>query len=190
MNNLFDTANYPDQVPDELTVGALFSWTRSDITAAYPTDLYTLSFRFALLESPYTEETLTASKVDSAHVIAESETGSYSAGEYRWYAKVTRDSDSAAVQVDEGLVTFRPASGDDTGHVYKTLSAIRAVIEGTASREESAYSINGRSLNLRTPEELLTLEREYGKRWAREKAEINRKAGRAAKSRVLVKMRA
>jgi hypothetical protein len=190
MNNLFDSENYAEKVPDELTAGALFAWTRPDITAAYPTALYTLSFRFTLLASPYTEETITAGKVSGAHVVTESDTGSYTAGEYRWFAIVTRDSDSATVQVDEGLVTIRPSSGQDNGHVYRTLMAIRATIEGTASNEQLRVEIGGRVLEYRSPNELMALEKEYSKRWAREKAEINRKAGRQAKSRTLVKMRA
>lgn len=190
MNNLFDTDNYPDAVPSELVAGSLFGWKRSDITAAYPTTDYTLKFRLVRLDSPYTEYEITAGKVASEHLIQETSTASYAAAEYRWLAIVVRDSDSVTVQVDEGLLTIRPLAGQDNSHVYRTLMAVRAVIEGTASREESAYSINGRSLSVRTPAELMELEREYSKRWRQEKAALDRQAGRAAKSRVLVKMEA
>jgi hypothetical protein len=190
MKNLFDSGNYAGNVPDELTAGALFAWTRPDITAAYPTELYTLSFRFTLLASPYAEESITAGKVNNAHVVSHTDTAGYAAGDYRWYAVVTRDDDSAKIQVDEGLVTIRPASGVDNGHVYRTLMAIRATIEGTASNEQLRVDIGGRVLEYRSPNELMALEREYSKRWLREKAEINRKAGRPSKGQVLVKMRA
>lgn len=190
MNNLFDSNNYSDSVPSELVAGALFAWKRPDISTAYPPELYTLSFRLSLLASPYTKEMITADKVDDAHVVAESSTGAYAAGEYRWFAVVTRDSDSAAIQVDEGVLKIRPASGEDTGHVYRTLTAIRATIEGTASNEQLRVEIGGRVLEYRSPSELMALEKEYSKRWMREKAEINRKAGRPAKTRTLVKMRA
>ena len=190
MNNLFDTANYPDQVPAELVAGTVFSWKRSDITSAYPTADYTLRFRLVSLEAPYAEETITAAKTDGAHVVIESATGAYADGEYRWFANVTRDSDGATVKVDEGLLTVRPASGQDNGHVYRTLMAIRATIEGTASQEQVRIEIGGRVLENRSPSELMALEREYSKRWMREKSEINRKAGRPSKGRVLVGMRA
>lgn len=190
MNNLFDTDNYPDAVPDELVVGTLWGWKRSDITDAYPTASYTLKFRVVQLDSPYTEYEVTASKASSEHVVQVTDTASYAKGDYRWLAIVTRDSDSVTVQVDEGLVTLRPAAGQDDSHAYRVLQKIRAVIEGTASREEESYSINGRSLNLRSPEQLVELEKEYAKRWRKEKAALERKAGRTAKSRVLVKMEA
>jgi hypothetical protein len=188
MNNLFESENYSDGVPSELTAGALFAWTRSDISAAYPTSLYTLSFSFTLLDSRYTEATFTAGKVGGSHVVMVSDTGSYVAGDYRWIAIVTRDSDSASVQVDEGFATIRSSNGADSSYVYRTLLAIRATIEGTASNEQSKIEIGGRVLEYRSPNELIALEREYSKRWAREVAEINRKAGRPAKSRTLVKM--
>lgn len=190
MINLFETDNYPDEVPSELVAGTLFAWKRSDITAAYPTASYTLKFRLVMLVDPFTEYDITASKTGEEHVVQQTDTASFAAGEYRWYADITRDSDSVSVQVDEGLVTLRPAAGQDDSHTYRVLQAIRAVIEGTASREEESYSINGRSLSLRSPEDLLLLEKEYAKRWRNEKAAIERKAGRSSKSRILVKMEA
>ena len=190
MNNLFDTNNYPDSVPDELVAGTIFGWKRSDITAVYPPDAYTLKFRLVKLDSPFDEFEITADKVSAEHVVSEDSTDDYGEGEYRWFALIERVSDSATVQVDEGLLTIRPAAGQDNSHVYRTLMAIRATIEGTATREQSRFEVGGRVLERRSPEELMTLEREYSKRWNQERARINRKAGRTSRSRVLVKMEA
>lgn len=196
MENQFDSTAYPDSVPAELTAGNRWAWTRSDITAAYPTASYTLKFRLSLLESPYSDIELTASKVSSAHVVevSQSTTAGYGAGEYSWSAVVVRDSDSEEVTVDRGHVTVEPdlgaSPGDTRSWVYRVLVAIRATIEGTASKEQAGYSIGGRSLSLRSPTELLELEREFSRRWRDEKRDIDRKAGRAAGSRVLVKMSA
>jgi hypothetical protein len=196
MDNQFDSTKYPDAVPAELTAGARWAWTRSDITNAYPTASYTLSFRFRELASPYTQQTITAGKVSSAHVVtvAIADTASaYVAGDYSWQAIITRDSDGEQVQVDQGLVTILPditGAGTSASWVYRVLMAVRATIEGTASKEQSAYSIGGRSLSLRSVAELLELEKDFARRWRDEKNAIDRNAGRTSGSRVLVKMSA
>lgn len=185
MQNQFDSTAYPDAVPAELTAGARWAWKRSDITAAYPTATYTLSFRLFEMASPNTQQTITAAKVSSAHVVTVpvAETaGAYVAGDYSWQAIVTRDSDGEQVQVDQGFVKILPdVSGAATtaSWAYRVLAAIRATIEGTASKEQSAYSIGGRSLSLRTMAELLDMEKEFSRRWRAEVAEANRAAGRS-----------
>lgn len=196
MQNQFSVENYPDQVPSELTAGARWAWTRSDITDAYPTSAYTLSFRFTELASPYTQQTITAGKVTSAHVVevAIADTaGAYVAGDYSWQAIITRDSDDEQALVDQGIVKILPditGAGATSSWVYRVLTAIRATIEGTASKEQSAYSIGGRSLSLRSVAELLELEKDFARRWRDEKNAIDRNAGRTSGSRVLVKMSA
>lgn len=185
MQNQFDSTTYPDQVPAELTAGARWAWTRSDITAAYPTATYTLSFRLFELASPNTQQTITAAKVSSAHVVTvpvADTAGAYVAGDYSWQAIVTRDSDGEQVQVDQGFVKIlADVSGAATtaSWVYRVLAAIRATIEGTASKEQSAYSIGGRSLSLRSVAELLELEKDFARRWATEIAKTNQAAGRS-----------
>ncbi len=184
MQNLFDSSAYPDSVPAELTAGSRWAWKRPDITSTYPTATYTLKFRLSLLAEPFSDYSITASKVSSAHVVevATSVTNGYAAGDYGWSAVVVRDSDSEEVVVDQGFITIKPdlgaSPGDTRSWVYKVLTAIRATIEGTASKEQSGYSIGGRSLSLRTPGELLELEREFSKRWNQEKAKANIAAGR------------
>jgi hypothetical protein len=196
MKNAFDSDNYPDQVPDQLVAGDRWAWTRSDITTAYPTTLYTLTFRFRPLDLSSAAWTVTAGKVSSAHVVEVSQatTAAYVSAECSWSAIVIRDSDSEEVTVDSGTLTILPEAtgtpGTASSWVYETLAAIRAVLKGTASKEDAAYSIGGRSLSRRTPAELLDLEREFSKRWQAEKDEIERQAGRATNRRVLVKMSA
>ena len=195
MDNVFDTANYQDSEPDVLVCGDRWAWTRSDITEAYPTATYTLKYRFSPLDLGTAWEVV-AGKVDSAHVVEVSQatTTAYASSECEWKAIIVRDSDSEEVTVDTGHITIKPEvgapDGTTTSWVYQVLSAIRATILGTASNEQSSYSIGGRALSRRTPGELLELEREFSKRWEAEKAAINRKAGRSTPGRVLVKMSA
>lgn len=194
MNNLFDSDNYPDEEPTELVAGNRWAWTRSDITAAYPTAAYTLKYRFSLLDGTHFTEEFTAGKTGDVHIVeqATTATSGYPAGDYRWQAVIVRVSDSEEITVDTGLLVITPDLDGDAVNaaswVYEVLTAIRATIKGTASEKQAAYSIGGRSLSLRSLTELLDLEREFSKRWDREKAEIERKAGRATGNRVLVTM--
>jgi hypothetical protein len=194
MQNQFD--NYPDAVPAELPAGSRWAWSRSDITAVYPTTAYTLKFRFSLLIEPYTMEEITAGKVSSAHVVTVSHdsTGGYAVGEYTWQAVVVRDSDSEEVVVDSGLVTVLADIGANPGiassWVYQTLLAIRANLQAQASSAQLRILINGRELQNRTYTELLELERDFARRWQAERRALDRKAGRSPGGRVLVKMSA
>jgi hypothetical protein len=194
MQNVFDTDNYPDKVPSDLHSGNRWAWTRSDITSVYETASYTLLFRLSLLAEPFSDFTITAGKVSSAHVVEESQadTGGYPVGDYEWQAVIVRDSDAEEVTVDRGFLSIHAdlgsSPGDARSWVYTVLQNVRATIQGTATEKQSSYSIGGRALSLRTPEELLDLEREFARRWKEEKAEADRKAGRSTNSRVLIQM--
>lgn len=188
MDNLFDT--YPDAEPAVLTSGSLWAWTRQDITDAYPPSLYTLRYRLALQVSPYTVKTITAGKVSSAHVVEVTDPD-YDAGTWRWQAVVVRDSDSAEVIVGTGMVeVIAKVSGavlDTSSWVYKVLTAIRATIQGSASKAMAVTTINGRTLQSRTLAELLELEREFASRWD---AEQRRAGVKRPSRRALVSMSA
>lgn len=193
MNNLFDSDNYPDSEPLELIAGSRWGWKRSDVTAAYPTDTYTVKYDFS--QGGENEFTITAGKVDSAHVVEEASTATIDKieGDYFWQLVIVRDADSEAVAAESGFCTIKPpldASINGNSWVYEALTAVRAVLKNTASEKQAAYSIGGRSISLRTPAELFELERELLKRWNEEKADILRKAGKSAGGRVLVRMSA
>jgi len=192
MINLFDTDNYPATEPTELVAGALWAWTRPDITEAYPTADHTLKYRLSLQVSPFTVINITAAKTGGAHTVQETSTGTNPAGEYAWQAVLVRDSDNAEVVVDTGLLTVLPAvSGgvDTSSWVYQVLTAIRATLKGTASKEQQEFEIAGRRIVSRSINELLDLEKEFARRWRQERQEIDRKNGRKGR-RVLVGMSA
>lgn len=191
MINLFEISNYPDSEPVDLVAGTLWGWTRSDITAAYPPAAYTLVYRLSLQASPYTVVTITAGKVDGAHVVQQADTAAIVAGQYKWQAVIVRDADSAEVSVGQGFATVAATIAEDVGDtsswVYQVLTAIRETIKGTASKERASYTVQGRTLQARSISELLELEREFSKRWNNEQ----RKAGTLkSPRRVLVGMSA
>lgn len=196
MENGFSSANYPNAVPEQLTAGSRWAWTRSEVTTTYPTASYTLKYRIRPLDLSSAGWEITASKIALAHVVEVSQatTKVYQSSECEWSAVIVRDSDSEEITIEQGHVTIRAEYGANPGTtrswVYETLAAIRLNLKGTASKEQAAYSIGGRSLSLRTPAELLDLEREFSKRWRLEKQSSDRAAGRIAVGRVLVKMSA
>ena len=77
-------------------------------------------------------------------------TASYTAGDYRWHAYTTRNSDSERLTIDSGtfeVVANRSASTADLrSHVKIMLDKIESILEGRADGDVAAYSINGRSL--------------------------------------------
>ena len=195
MQNQFDTDNFPDGEPSELVSGARWGWTRSDITAAYPTVEYTLTYRFSLQSGNFGSRNITAAKTGSVHIVdqAQADTAGLIAGAYQWQAYVVRDSDNEEVVVDSGLVTIVAefkAGVDTRSHVAKVLDAIQATLLGTASKEQEEYTIAGRTIINRPITELMAMEKEYKKRLKSEMDAIERKAGRSTNNRVLVKMSA
>lgn len=196
LSNLFDSDNYPDEVPSELPVGGRWAWKRSAITAAYPTSLYTLKYHLVqLTSSAQATIDITAAKTGDEHIIevAIGTTGGYTAAEYQWQEIIERDSDNEQIVLTSGVVELTPdldAAADVRSHNYTVLKAIEATIENTATKEQSSYTIAGRSLSRRSIEELLILKREYARLWHNEKRAADRKAGRTTTNNVLIRMKA
>jgi|TARA_R110002012_G_scaffold86483_2_gene214852 hypothetical protein len=165
MENLFNTANIPTLEPLELTVGDLWQWTRPDLFQAYGTG-YSLSYKF-LRDSGTDVITINASTGADTYTVsvASTTTVNYGAYDYVWQAYITRSSDSNRIMVDEGKLSLNNNLASDTGdqrsHAKKVLDAVESVIEGTASRKESSYSIAGRSLSLTPMASLLQLRAQY-----------------------------
>jgi len=193
MNNQFDSDNYPDAEPRSVVAGERWAWTRSDITEAYPTATYTLEYRLAQQDSSHSDITFQAGKESSAHVVevAAATTTGYDTGDHVWQAVVIRDSDSEEIVVSSGFikVNIGANSGDVRTWERKTLDAIRAVLENTASKEDEEYSIAGRSLKRRSIEDLLMMEKEFSARVKAQEEEVNMENGRSTgRKRVYLKM--
>jgi hypothetical protein len=193
MNNQFDVTNYPDDVPAELVAGYRWAWTRSEITAVYPTDLYTLIYRFQKLDDPSTTWEVSAGKVANAHVVEITGTDSveYLPGDYEFIALIKRDSDSAEVHVESGYAEILPSfeyDGDSANWTYQVLTAVRAALKGTASSDQLEIEVAGRRIVRRTATELLALEQEFSRRWQKVKDDRAKANGKSVRSTVLIKM--
>lgn len=162
MANLFDSTNYPGNVPDTLTVGDRWAWKREDIVTDYATADYTLSYSFRLLSSAATEISFASSLITestTAYIIEvpSATTASYTKGDYTFQEYITNGS-SQRVVVNTGFVTIKPNLDADTSdprsHARVVLDALEAMLESRASIDQSSMSIAGRSLSRMTPEEI------------------------------------
>ena len=95
--------------------------------------------------------------------------------DYQWQSYLTRNSDSERITIDSGYIEVRPnrdlATTDPRSHYKIVLDAVEAVLEKRATKDQEAYSINGRSLTRTSIEELMKLRDTYRGKYV---AEINR----------------
>jgi hypothetical protein len=169
MAKLFESANYPSQEPETLVVGDRWVWQRPDLVTDYPTDQYALTYEFHIDSGGGGNHqfTITATETTLAYVVevASTVTDNYTADQYKWYAFITRTSDSERVAVDNGMTTlvanFADTNADLRTHAKKVLDAVQAVIENRATIDQSSFSIAGRSLSRMSIDELFTVRDRY-----------------------------
>ena len=152
MANLFDTGNVPTTEPATIVAGDLLQWKRTDLGTDYTNGSYTLSYKARLEGTGSTVITITASASGDDYLVSvgQSTTASYTAGDYRWQAYITRNSDSERLTIDSGtfeVAANRSAStADPRSHAKTMLDKLESILEGRADGDVAAYSINGRSL--------------------------------------------
>ena len=152
MANLFDTGNVPTTEPATIVSGDLLQWKRTDLGTDYANGSYTLSYKARLEGTGSTVITITASASGDDFLVSvgQSTTASYTAGDYRWQAYITRNSDSERLTIDSGtfeVAANRSAStADPRSHAKTMLDKLESILEGRADGDVAAYSINGRSL--------------------------------------------
>lgn len=154
-----DNAFTPGQgVPSRLVAGDLWAWRVDGMTAAYPSDAFTLSY--SLAPKAGGTPTTAAAQADAdgwAVTVAPATTAALAAGSYGWTLFAMRISDGARQTVCAGVLEVAPdpAQGGDTRtQARKLLDAINAVLEGRITKDVESYSIEGRSLT-RVPLEVL-----------------------------------
>lgn len=166
-------ADIPTAEPTAARAGDTWKWTKS--LTDYPASTWTLKYYFKSATSGFSV-TASASGDDHSVTVAASTTAGYAAGLYRWIASA--ESGSEKFTVDEGTLEvqkdYRAVSAstgvDDRSHARIVVDAIKAVIEGRASKDQEEYTIAGRSLK-RTPiTVLLRLRQHYEAELAAEAA--------------------
>ena len=118
MSNLFDSANYPTEVPTELQLGDYWAWKKDNLSTDYPTASYALSYEFNLVDgSTASNFTLNATESNDEYLIEVSDTTSYTKGHYNWVSYITRSSDSARIKLSEGFVEIQDNYATTTSSV-------------------------------------------------------------------------
>lgn len=190
--NAFNSANYPDFIPQELIAGDRWAWKRGDLSE-YGVG-YSLTYELTL-DTGVAPITLSSTLSDGVYLveIAAATTAGYTAGDYQWVELITRDSDSERIRLNYGTLTVEPdpatSAADTRSHAKTVLDAIEAVIEGRANKDQESYSIAGRSLS-RTPIiDLLMMRQTYKKEVSREEQAERIRQGINTGSQIVVRMR-
>jgi len=184
------TAAVPSIEPEAIVAGDTLAWSRS--LADYPAGTWTLTYRARLLGGT-AEITIVAGASGTAHLVgvAAATSAGYTPGTYEWAAAVS--SGSERHEIGRGLWVVKadpaalPAGFDGRSHARQVLEAIEAVIAGRATKDQAAYTINGRQLT-RTPiPDLLLLRDRYKAEVAREEQADRLNRGLAPRNRLQVR---
>lgn len=194
--NLFDSANYPVAEPEALVVGDRWAWKRVDLGSDYPPASYALSYSLQLVGDGGHVIAIAASESGDDYIVEvpSATTANYISGDYRWFAFITRSSDSQRVEIASGSLTVTPntASGhhDTSSHAEVMVRKIESVLQNRADADVSSYSIAGRSLSKMSPQELTTWRDYYKAEVARERRAERIANGLGVNSKVLVRFTA
>jgi len=146
----------PTTEPTTFRAGDLLSWSKSLLD--YPASGgWTLAYTLINAAAKITINA-SASGADFLISIAASVTAAYTAGSYRWMARVTKGTDIYTVA--EGMIEILPnlaalSTYDGRTHAKKMLEAIEAAYEGKASTTQLQLEINGRRIINFTPADLI-----------------------------------
>ena len=190
MPNLFDAANAPVGVPEEVFVGDFIQFKITEFSGDYDNTLFTMKFVARISTGANTEFTITASASDDDYLfsVASATSANYTVGNYHYQIEIERDSDNDRIVVDRGQIkvsTDYDNNVDPRHHAEIMLGKIESILEGKADSDVASYSIQGRSLTKLAIDELLQW-RDY---YRREVNEIRRKEqithGRKTKATIL-----
>ncbi len=138
-----------DSVPNKLAAGDTWRWLRS--FSEYPAPTWTVTYYFENSAKQFSAAA-SASGTDHSVTVAAPTTADIPPGRYRWTAKATDGSIVETIENENGWLEVEPnlaATGtrDHRSWARRTLDAIEATLEGKASSDQLAMSINGRSIS-------------------------------------------
>ena len=160
MANLFDAANAPTSIPDSIVVGDFSQFKLTQYSADYANSAHTMRMVARISTGANTELTVTATSSgdDYLFTVNSATSASYAVGHYHYQIEIERNSDNERIIVDRGefdVLTDYDNNVDARTHGEIMLQKIEAILEGKADADVSSYSINGRSLNKFSPDELV-----------------------------------
>lgn len=181
----------PTNEPITLRAGDTWQWKRS--LTDYPAGTWTLKYRFKNAAGGF-EVVASADGTDHSVTVAAATSTGYAAGKYAWIAWV--EAGTEKFTVDQGTVEVLPdlrtgaatAAQDTRSHARKVLDALEALLEGKATRDQMAYTINGRSLERLKPEEVIKWRSFYRAEVLREERAEAIASGLGGGARVVVRL--
>ena len=173
-------------IPAKLTAGDQWEWTVTN--GSYPASSSWV-MTYVLINSS-TKYTITSSADGDNHVV-DYDASSVDAGEYYYQQYFTLAGERKTG--DSGYVNVLPDFSSETtydarSHVKIVLDAIRANLQGTATKKQQSMSIDGWSLSRYGLQELSQLEKEYTRRWEDELRETAIANGENPGGRVQLKL--
>ena len=193
MANAFDAANATEGEPTQIVTGDFVQWKASGLVDDYPTDAYTSSFIARPTSGGSNEISVTATGQTTHYLytISSTDSASFAKGEYSWQLKITRNSDSSQVVVNQGnlevLANISTSTSDTRSHSEIMVSKIESLLSGKADSDVSSYSIAGRSLTKLSFQELQDARTFYRGEVTREQNNKDLKNGRKGASTIQVK---
>ena len=167
MSNVFDSGNYPNEVPPVLQKGDYWAWKKTGLSDEYPVASYSLKYKFHLISGTTASSfVVNATESGDDYIFATSSTTSHTAGDYRWVAIVVKTAGSVEAIIGEGYATI--VDDGARSHTKIVLDSIEAVIQGRANMDQSSMSIAGRSLSRMSIDELMTFRDRYKAEWLKE----------------------
>ena len=160
MANLFDSANAPDGVPEEIFVGDFVQFKITQFSADYSNSLHTMRLVSRIATGSNTEITITATSLDDDYLfsVPSATSADYNVGHYHYQLEIERDSDNERIIVDRGAIDIKTDYDNNVDvrhHSEIMLGKIESILEGKADSDVSSYSIAGRSLTKFGIDELL-----------------------------------
>lgn len=152
MANLFDSSNYPTQEPKALQAGDLWAWRRTDLITDYPSSSFSFSY-VARREITGEKIAIPTTGTSEGYVVEVSSTvtENYEPGRYHWVAYITRTSDAARVEIDQGVFEVEPnrstSSADPRSFAQIALDNVETYLKDPTNIAAASYSIAGRSLS-------------------------------------------
>lgn len=182
----------PTTEPTKITAGDTVKWSKS--VDDYPADSFALNYRIIPLSggAPIIVAA-TADGTDHAITISAATSATFSAGDYRWYSYATDiASGEERYSIDHGDLTIFPDPtanivADLRSHAAKVLSAIKAVLEGTASSDQQNLTIGDKKIERYSIAELLQLRSFYQSEVKREESAEAIRKGLGSGSRIVTR---
>lgn len=186
-------ADTPTRIPDQLRAGDTLKWSFGH-NDYLPGDSWVLTTEFVNSAGTVDEQVAAITDPDDAtrflSTVAVATTAAWAAGDVYWISYVTKSGErftlcDGTLEVSSDLAVV--ASHDARSHVKKTLDAIEATIEGTASKTQASYSIEGRSLSRWSFDELVMLRDKYRAKYKRELNAARAKKGLPRRDRAHIR---